>query len=197
METKHTASQVDWDSITSEAMVRELLLRLGEDPEREGLLDTPKRVVKAFKELTKGYKQNIGEILSRTFTSPYDEMIVVKDIPFVSLCEHHVLPFTGKVSVGYIPYGGKVIGLSKIPRLVGAIAAQLQIQERMTEEIAHALFDHPVLRPKGVAVIVEGNHFCMMYRGVKSKGTMKTSCLLGAMIKNTDARTEFLSLIKD
>lgn len=168
--------------------VRRQLEFVGEDPTREGLADTPRRVIKSLQELTEGYAQNPKEILKTTFTEKYDEMIVVREIEFWSLCEHHMLPFRGTATVGYIP-NGKVVGLSKIARLVRCFSRRLQIQERLTQQIAHAIKDE--LKPLGVGVVLKATHLCMEMRGVKSPATMVTSCLLGLM--RTTARNEFLS----
>lgn len=175
-------------------LIREMLVKFGEDPEREGLKKTPARVEAAWKFITKGYSQNIDEIINdAVFTENYDEMVVVKDIEFYSMCEHHMLPFYGKAHIAYIP-DGKIIGLSKIPRVTEMFARRLQVQERMTTQIAEALFDK--LKPKGVAVVVEAVHMCMVMRGTEKKFSKAvTSCLKGSF--KTDARTrdEFLRLI--
>lgn len=177
-----------WEQETSpEDAVTRLLCYVGEDVTREGLADTPKRYTKALAELTSGYHARIEDILQVAFTEKYDEMVVVRDIPFWSLCEHHMLPFHGTATVGYIPTD-KVVGLSKIPRLVHAFARRLQIQERLTTEIASALQSR--LNPIGVGVVIKASHTCMQMRGVRSQGEMTTSCLLGAM--RDSARNEFL-----
>lgn len=169
-----------------------LLEMIGEDVEREGLRDTPRRVAKAFMEMTKGYRENAKEILGTVFDVGYDEMVILKDVHFVSLCEHHLLPFTGVAHVGYLP-GEKVVGLSKMARLVHCYARRLQIQERMTQQIAKAMEEH--LSPRGVAVIVKAQHACMSCRGVKEeKAQMVTSAMLGAMRVGAP-RAEFLRLI--
>jgi GTP cyclohydrolase I len=175
-----------------DAVVR-LLEWVGEDPARDGLIDTPKRVVKAFREMTVGYADSPAEILSRTFDEPCDEMIVVSDIAYTSLCEHHMLPFTGSVDIGYVP--GKVVGLSKLARLVDCFSRRLQIQERLTNQIADAITKY--LEPEGVAVVVRGNHACMSCRGVrKAEATMVTSAMRGAMRDNPETRAEFLNLCR-
>jgi GTP cyclohydrolase I len=176
-------------------LVESLLLELGEDPERQGLKATPSRVSKALRQLTDGYGVNPADVISdAVFDQDYDEMVVVKDIPFYSLCEHHMLPFFGSCHVGYLPKG-KVVGLSKIPRLVGVFAHRLQLQERMTKEIAEAL--NGSLLPKGVGVVVEARHLCMEMRGVeKPGGQMITSCMLGTFRKDPRTRTEFLELVR-
>jgi GTP cyclohydrolase I len=175
--------------------VREILSGLGEDPEREGLQRTPERVEKALKFLTGGYTENIPKLVNGAlFSVDYDEMVIVKDIEFFSMCEHHMLPFYGKAHVAYIP-NGKVIGLSKIPRIVDVFARRLQVQERMTQEIAQTLID--ILKPKGVAVACEAQHFCMMMRGVeKQHSATVTSAMLGEFRERKDTRDEFLSLIR-
>lgn len=168
-----------------------LLRDIGEDPTRAGLLDTPKRYVKAFHELTEGYKQDPADILSRVFDGEnYDEMVVVRGIEFTSLCEHHLLPFVGEATVAYIP-DGKVVGLSKIPRLVHCFAKRLQLQERLTKQIADAIMER--LAPLGVGVIVRASHSCMRLRGVRCRGEMVTSTLLGNF-REPAVRQEFLSL---
>lgn len=178
-----------------ENCVREFLELLGENPAREGLIDTPKRVAKAFDFLTSGYKENPKEVLgSALFTSDASEMVLIKDIEFYSLCEHHLLPIIGKAHVAYIP-NGKVVGLSKIPRMVNIFARRLQIQEQLTEQIATALQE--CLNPKGVGVMIEARHMCMEMRGVqKINSVTSTSALRGIFIKNTDTRKEFFDLIK-
>jgi GTP cyclohydrolase IA len=175
-------------------LVEEMLGALGEDPTRDGLLRTPDRVDKALKFLTSGYKMDIQKILNGAlYEVKYDEMVLVKDIEFFSMCEHHMLPFFGKVHVAYLPKN-RVIGLSKIPRIVDVFARRLQIQERMTQEIAHTIQD--VTDPVGVGVIVEARHFCMMMRGVeKQHSGATTSAMLGAFRERKETRDEFLSLV--
>ena len=175
--------------------VRQILKGLGENPEREGLQRTPERVEKALKFLTGGYTENIAKIVNGAlFAVDYDEMVIVKDIEFFSLCEHHMLPFHGKAHVAYIP-NGKVIGLSKIPRIVDVFARRLRVQERMTQEIAETLMD--ILKPRGVAVTCEASHFCMMMRGVeKQHSSTVTSAMLGEFRDRKETRDEFLSLIR-
>lgn len=180
----------------AEEAVRTLILWAGDNPEREGLLDTPKRVVKSYDDFFQGYKQKPSSILNRTFkdVEGYDEMIVLKDIDFNSHCEHHMVPFTGHVHIAYIP-GNKVIGLSKLARLVDVYAKRLQIQEKFTAQIAHTLND--VLKPKGVAVVVQASHMCMTMRGVqKPDGVMQTSQLLGSFRNDARTRQEFFSLLR-
>ena len=182
-------------SATDTEPVRELLLSLGEDPDREGLLRTPERMYKALRFLTKGYQEDPEEILNDAlFTVHYDEMVIVKDIEMFSLCEHHVLPFFGKVHVAYIP-NGKVIGLSKVPRLVDVFARRLQVQERLTVQIAEAIQE--TIHPLGVAVVVEARHLCMMMRGVERQhSSTVTSSMLGIFRDSQQTRDEFLSLIR-
>lgn len=170
-----------------------LLLSIGEDPNREGLLKTPKRFLKAFVEMTEGYKTNPADVLSTFFDAEgYDEMVILKDIDFKSLCEHHLLPFSGTAAIGYIP-DKRIIGLSKLARLVECFSKRLQVQERMTVQIANSLSG--VLAPKGVGVIIRAHHSCMSCRGVKkSNSTMVTSSLLGKMREDHSVRAEFLSL---
>jgi GTP cyclohydrolase IA len=175
-------------------LYRELIARLGEDPMRDGLLRTPERVQQAMEFLTRGYRQDAGEILrGAMFDVDYDEMVIVKDVEVFSLCEHHMLPFFGRVHVAYIP-NGKVIGLSKIPRLVDVFARRLQVQERLTREIADAIQD--AIEPQGVGVVIEARHLCMMMRGVeKQHSSTVTSAMLGAFRNNQQTRHEFLSLV--
>jgi GTP cyclohydrolase IA len=182
-------------SASFEELVREMLVRLGEDPEREGLLRTPERVQKAFKFLTRGYNEDPEALLKNAlFTVTYDEMVIVKDVEVFSLCEHHMLPFFGKVHVAYIP-NGKVIGLSKIPRLIEIFSRRLQIQERLTTQIAETI--QKVVQPQGVGVVIEARHLCMMMRGVeKQHSAAVTSSMLGCFREEQETRTEFLSLIR-
>ncbi len=177
------------------ALIDSLLAELGEDPERQGLKATPERVSKALRQLTDGYGLRAEDVISgAVFDQDYDEMVVVKDIHFYSLCEHHMLPFFGACHVGYLPRG-KVVGLSKIPRLVDVFAHRLQLQERMTKEIAAALSG--ALLPKGVGVVVEARHLCMEMRGVqKPGGQLITSCMLGTFRKDPRTRAEFLDLVR-
>ena len=173
--------------------MREILEQLGEDPSREGLVQTPERTEKALKFLTSGYRMNVDKIVNGAlFKVKYDEMVIVKDIEFFSMCEHHMLPFYGKVHVAYLPTE-RVIGLSKIPRIVDMFARRLQVQERLTQEIAETI--QQVLEPKGVGVICEARHFCMMMRGVEKQhsGTV-TSAMLGAFRDLKETRDEFLAL---
>jgi len=175
--------------------MREIIRLIGEDPDREGLRKTPERFEKALKFLTSGYHQNVDHILNgATFSVTYDEMVVVKDIEFFSLCEHHILPFFGQAHVAYLP-SNKVLGLSKIARLVNMFARRLQIQERMTSQIAKAIEEK--IAPQGVGVIIEARHLCMQMRGVeKQHGSAVTSAMLGAFRHNKQTRDEFLALVR-
>lgn len=174
---------------------RAIITEIGENPEREGLVDTPKRAAKAMKYLCRGYEQTLEEVVGGAiFTSDSNEMVLVKDIELYSLCEHHILPFIGKVHVAYMP-NGKVLGLSKIARIVDMYARRLQIQESLTSEIAKAI--QQVTNANGVAVVIEAKHMCMMMRGVEKQNShMVTSAMLGAFRSNPATRAEFLSLIK-
>ena len=176
-------------------LIRKLLAGLGEDPDREGLVNTPKRVEKALKFLTGGYSANIDEVINNAlFTVDYSEMVIVKDIDFYSLCEHHLLPFFGKCHIAYIP-SSRVIGLSKIPRLVDVFSRRLQVQERLTNQIADVLRDK--ITPLGVAVVMEATHLCMSMRGVEKQNSFAvTSAMHGAFRNNARTRMEFLELIK-
>lgn len=182
-------------SASYEDLMHEILVRLGEDPTREGLAATPERVHKAMKFLTKGYQEDPDALLKGAlFTVTYDEMVIVKDIEMFSLCEHHMLPFFGKVHVAYIP-NGRVIGLSKIPRLVELFSRRLQIQERLTTQIAETI--QKVIEPQGVGVVIEARHLCMMMRGVEKQNSQAiTSCMLGAFRDCRETREEFLHLIR-
>ena len=175
--------------------VQSILTAVGEDANREGLQRTPQRVAEMFAEIFAGYQTNAAELLQQSlFDVEYDEMILVRDIEFYSMCEHHMLPFYGRAHVAYMP-DDKIIGLSQIPRLVDVYARRLQVQERMTQQIAESLYD--VLQPQGVGVIVEGAHFCAMMRGVKKEQMrMVTSAMLGSF-KNTATRNKFLTLLKN
>ena len=192
----HRAAEIDksMSGFSTEEIIREILLRLGEDPSRDGLIATPARVEKSMAFLTKGYDENAAEILrGALFDEDYDEMVIVKDIEVFSLCEHHMLPFFGKVHVAYVP-NGKVIGLSKIPRLVEVFARRLQIQERLTRQIADAIQD--AIAPQGVGVVIEARHLCMMMRGIeKQHSSTVTSAMLGCFRKK-ETRLEFLSLVR-
>lgn len=177
-----------------EKNVKTLLEEIGEDPGREGLLRTPHRVAKAYEFLTQGYTKDIQKIVNGAiFEEKYDEMVIVKDIDFYSMCEHHLLPFYGKIHIAYVP-NGKIIGLSKLPRIVDVFARRLQIQERLTQEIADTLDE--ILQPKGVAVVAEGYHMCMMMRGVEKQNSLTTtSAVHGLFQEDARTRTEFLNLI--
>ena len=178
-----------------QTLVRGLLENLGEDPDREGLLRTPLRVAKSLRELTAGSQQSVDEVVGQgIFEEDASEMVLVKDIEFYSLCEHHMLPFFGKAHVAYIP-DGKIIGLSKIPRIVDVFARRLQVQERMTQQIATALQE--TLSPKGVGVVTDASHLCMMMRGVqKQNSSTLTSCMLGNFRSDARTRSEFLDLVR-
>lgn len=178
----------------AERLIRDLLGFLGEDPQREGLLRTPERVVRALRFLTEGYRQDVDNLFNDAyFTEEYDEMVLVRDIEFYSLCEHHLLPFFGKVHVAYLPRR-RIVGLSKIPRLVDFFARRLQVQERMTKEIAGMMMER--LDPLGVGVVVEARHLCMVMRGVeKQHSTMTTSHMVGRFRDHQPTRLEFMNLI--
>jgi len=192
---KSTTDVSTTTSASFEELVREIIVRLGEDPQREGLERTPERVHRALVQLTRGYKEDAESILrGALFTVGYDEMVIVKDIEMFSLCEHHLLPFFGKVHVAYIP-NGKVIGLSKLPRLVEVFARRLQVQERLTMQIAETIQN--AIEPQGVGVVVEARHLCMMMRGVeKQHSAAVTSSMLGCFRDCKETREEFLSLIR-
>jgi GTP cyclohydrolase I len=185
-----------------EEAVRTLLRCIGEDLDRDELRDTPRRVYQALLEMTEGYGEDPADILRAQFTEPFDEIVVVTGIPFSSLCQHHVMPFTGTVDVGYLPalpsvHGGKtrVVGLSKLPRLVDCYAKRLQVQERLTREVADAILEH--LTPQGVAVVVRAAHSCTACRGVRKPGVeMVTSCMYGVFRDKAEARAEFFSLCR-
>ena len=175
--------------------IKSVLSELGEDPDREGLLKTPERVSKSMGFLTNGYKQNPAEILkSAMFSEDYSQMVLVKDIELYSLCEHHMLPFFGKVHIAYIP-NGYIVGLSKVPKIVDVFARRLQVQERLTDQIKDCLQD--VLNPKGVAVVIEAQHLCMQMRGVqKQHSSTTTSAFSGTFLNDEKTRSEFMNLIK-
>jgi len=181
---------------TTQELLRELLLRLGEDPDRDGLARTPERMQKSLEFLTRGYQQDPDKVLQGAlFDVSYDEMVIVKDIEMFSLCEHHLLPFFGKVHVAYIP-NGKVLGLSKIPRLVDIFARRLQVQERLTVQIAETIQN--AVNPQGVGVVIEARHLCVMMRGVeKQHSAAVTSHMLGSFRTLQNTREEFLSLIRN
>ena len=193
--SKKPISETTLVSASYADLVREMLVRLGEDPDREGLVRTPERVQRAMQHLTKGYNEDPEVMLrSALFTVDYDEMVIVKDIEMFSLCEHHMLPFFGKVHIAYIP-NGKVIGLSKLPRLVELFSRRLQVQERMTTQIAETI--QTIIQPQGVGVVVEARHLCMMMRGVeKQHSATVTSAMFGCFRDEQETRQEFLSLIR-
>jgi GTP cyclohydrolase IA len=182
------------ENASFEDLVREMISRIGDDPAREGLVETPGRVAKSMEFLTHGYAQQPSDVLNGAlFTVDYDEMVIVKDIEMFSLCEHHMLPFFGKVHIAYIP-NGKVIGLSKLPRLVEVFARRLQVQERLTTQLAEAI--QQTIQPQGVGVVIEARHLCMMMRGVeKQHSAAVTSAMLGAF-RQHETRNEFLSLLR-
>ena len=190
----NTKGRIKLNYETLEKSIKTILEQIGEDPDREGLKLTPHRVAKAYEFLTQGYGKDVTEILNGAiFNEKYDEMVIVKDIDFYSMCEHHLLPFFGKVHISYIP-DGKIIGLSKIPRLVDMFARRLQVQERMTQEIAETIQSN--LRPRGVGVVVEAYHMCKMMRGVQKQNTNTiTSAMLGTFKADARTRSEFLDLI--
>lgn len=177
-----------------EVITKQLLEEIGEDPNREGLIKTPSRVSKAWSFFSKGYKQDLNRIINDAiFEEDAKDMVIVRDIEFFSLCEHHLIPFFGKAHVGYIP-NGKVIGLSKIPRIIDMFSRRLQVQERLTHQIADAI--NSVLNPKGVSVVMEGRHMCMQMRGVEKQNSFtSTSAMYGQFKKSAETRSEFLSII--
>ena len=179
---------------STQELYREILRRIGEDPERDGLLSTPQRVEKSLSFLTKGYQEDPSEILrGALFDVDYDEMVIVKDVEMFSLCEHHMLPFFGKVHVAYIPQG-KVIGLSKIARLVEVFARRLQVQERMTRQIADAIQE--AVEPHGVGVVIEARHLCMMMRGIEKQNSSTVTSAMVGCFRQKETRSEFLSLVR-
>jgi GTP cyclohydrolase I len=193
--TPDTITPTSLDTATTQELYRELIRRVGEDPNRDGLLATPKRMEKSMAYLTRGYEQTVTDVLHNAlFDVDYDEMVIVKDIEFFSLCEHHMLPFFGKAHVAYVP-NGKVIGLSKAARLVDVFARRLQVQERLTREVAEAIDE--AIHPQGVAVILEAQHLCMMMRGVEKQHSLTvTSAMLGVFKTQLQTRNEFLSLVR-
>ncbi len=181
------------DRERAESAVRELLIALGEDPDREGLLDTPRRVAAAFEETLGGRDVDIPKLLSVGFEEGHSEMVILRDVPFFSTCEHHLMPFHGVAHVGYVP-SGRVVGLSKLARLVDAVARRPQLQERLTAQIADLLME--TLQPQGAAVAVEAEHLCMQMRGIKKPGSrMLTSAMRGSFLEQQETRAEFLSLV--
>lgn len=192
---RHKARLAEFDAPRIERAVRDILEAIGESPDREGLRDTPRRVARAYRELFSGLRQDPAVHLQRVFQENYDEIVLLRDIDFYSLCEHHLLPFHGRAHVAYLP-NGRVVGLSKLARTVEAFARRPQVQERMTCQIADALMDH--LEPKGAAVVIEAEHLCMQMRGIqKPNGVMVTSALRGAFKENATARAEVLALINN
>lgn len=183
------------DQSKVQKIVTDLLLEMGEDPKREGLINTPKRVAKSYEFLTSGYNMDIKKVMNEAmFEEKYDEMVIVKNIDFYSLCEHHMLPFYGKVHIAYLP-NGKILGLSKFPRLVDVFARRLQVQERMTQQIADTIMEY--LNPQGVGVVTEAYHMCMMMRGVEKQNSSATSSAMhGIFREDTRTRSEFLNLIR-
>lgn len=179
----------------TEEFVKGILKEIGEDPSREGLQKTPHRVAKTYEFLTSGYKKDIDTVFNGAiFSEKYDEMVIVKDIDFFSMCEHHMLPFFGKAHIAYIP-NGKIVGLSKVPRIVEVFARRLQVQERLTRQIADTLYEH--LQPEGVGVVIEARHMCMMMRGVEKQNSIATtSAMLGVFKDDEKTRQEFLELTK-
>ena len=179
---------------TIKELIHKLLIEIGEDPDREGIVRTPQRVAKAWDFFTNGYTQNLDSIINNAvFAEDYDEMVTIKDIDYFSLCEHHLLPFFGKAHVAYIP-DGKIIGLSKVPRIIEMFSRRLQVQERMTQQIAEVL--NKALKPQGVAVVLEGEHMCMQMRGVEKQNSYATtSSMTGIFRKDSRTREEFLNII--
>jgi GTP cyclohydrolase I len=192
--TSATLDSISLETASTQELYRELLRRLGEDPDRDGLVRTPERMEKSMVFLTRGYAMDVTEVLHNAlFDVDYDEMVIVKDIEFFSQCEHHLLPFFGKAHIAYVP-NGKVIGLSKIPRLVDVFARRLQVQERLTKQVSEAIQE--AINPQGVAVILEAQHLCMMMRGVeKQHSSTVTSAMLGVFKTQLQTRNEFLSLV--
>jgi GTP cyclohydrolase IA len=193
--THATVETPTLDSVSTQDLYREMLARIGEDPTRDGLLRTPERMEKSMAFLTRGYTMDVTTVLhDALFDVDYDEMVIVKDIEFFSMCEHHLLPFFGKAHIAYVP-NGKVIGLSKIPRLVDVFARRLQVQERLTRQVGEAITE--AINPQGVAVILEAQHLCMMMRGVeKQHSSTVTSAMLGVFKTQLQTRNEFLSLVR-
>ena len=188
------AANIPLGSASTQQLYAEILTRVGEDPARDGLLRTPERMEKSMAFLTQGYQQSVETVLHQAlFDVDYDEMVIVKDVEFYSLCEHHLLPFFGKAHIAYVP-NGKVIGLSKIPRIVDVFARRLQVQERLTQQVAEAIED--AIHPQGVGVVMEAQHLCMMMRGVQKQSSLTvTSSLQGVFKTQVQTREEFLSLV--
>jgi GTP cyclohydrolase I len=198
LESLHTNGHKPAPSLTAASMTEiyaELLTRIGEDPTRDGLIDTPRRMEKSMAFLTQGYTQTVDEVLhDALFDVDYDEMVIVKDVEFFSMCEHHMLPFFGRAHIAYVPHG-KVVGLSKIPRIVDVFARRLQVQERLTQQIAEAI--DRAIHPQGVGVVLEAQHLCMMMRGVEKQGSSTvTSSMLGVFKTQLQTRNEFLALVR-
>ena len=193
--TSATLDSISLEAASTQELYRELLRRMGEDPDRDGLVRTPERMEKSIAFLTRGYAMDVTEVLhDALFDVDYDEMVIVKDIEFFSQCEHHLLPFFGKAHIAYVP-NGKVIGLSKIPRLVDVFSRRLQVQERLTKQVSEAIQE--AINPQGVAVILEAQHLCMMMRGVeKQHSSTVTSAMLGVFKEQGQTRNEFLSLVR-
>jgi GTP cyclohydrolase I len=193
--TKAALETAPLSEISTHDLYREILLRIGEDPNRDGLVRTPERMEKSMAFLTRGYTMDVNTVLhDALFDVDYDEMVIVKDVEFFSMCEHHLLPFFGKAHVAYVP-NGKVIGLSKIPRLVDVFSRRLQVQERLTRQIGEAITE--AINPQGVAVILEAQHLCMMMRGVEKQHSFTvTSAMLGVFKTQLQTRNEFLSLVR-
>jgi GTP cyclohydrolase I len=193
LDAKNGPAEKPVDHRRVEAAVREILLAIGEDPDREGLQDTPGRVARMYADICSGLRREPGEVLRKTFTQKYDEMVLVKDIRFASLCEHHLMPFFGKAHVAYLPKG-RIVGLSKLPRLIDTVARRPQVQERITEEAADLLVAE--LNPRGVAVVLEATHTCMTVRGVrKADSICTTSAMRGVFRDNPSSRSELMALI--
>ncbi len=183
-----------FDHARAEAAVRELLVAIGEDPERDGLLDTPARVARAYEEMFKGLRQDPGDVLTTTFELGHEEMVLVKDIELASMCEHHLVPFYGYAHVGYIPGpSGRIAGLSKLARLVDVFAKRPQVQERLTSQVANSLVD--LLKPAGVIVVVEAEHLCMTMRGVRKPGAKTLTSAVRGQLRDATTRAEAMSLI--
>ena len=182
------------DTVSTQDLYLEILRRIGEDPTRDGLLRTPERVEKSMAFLTRGYRQTVEEVLHEAlFDVDYDEMVIVKDIEFYSLCEHHMLPFYGKAHVAYVPQG-KVIGLSKLPRIVDIFARRLQVQERLTRQIADAIEE--AINPQGVGVVIEARHLCMMMRGIEKQNSSTVTSAMVGCFRQKETRAEFLTLVR-
>jgi len=192
-DTQSRGKSIEVPVYEAEEAVKRLLLHLGEDPARDGLLDTPSRVVKALREMTAGYAVDPAKLLSKQFEAEHDEMIVVKDMPFVSMCEHHLMPFRGTAAIGYLP-GAKIVGLSKFARLLDCFACRFQVQERLTDQIATAIMEHTDAR--GAGCIVRSSHGCMTCRGIKKHGKMVTSAMKGMFLEVPATKAEFLSHVR-